>query len=58
MRRDKRFQELGLDEAALSDRERVIRLLLEHPALMQRPLAIRGDRALVARPSEKLLDLL
>ena len=33
-------------------------LLLEHPELMQRPVIFRGERAVIARPSEKVLELL
>jgi arsenate reductase len=36
----------------------VIDLLLEHPRLMQRPILVRGDRAVIGRPSEKVLELL
>jgi len=36
----------------------VVDLLLAHPALMQRPVGLLGDRAVVARPSERILDLL
>jgi arsenate reductase-like glutaredoxin family protein len=31
---------------------------MEHPALMQRPIGVRGGRAVIARPSELILDLL
>src|SRR5215207_7156244 len=58
VRKDKRFAELGLDEAEYQTREQVIDLLLEHPVLMQRPVIIRDGRAVIARPSEKVLDLL
>jgi arsenate reductase len=58
VRKDKRFKELGLDEADYQTREQVIDLLLEHPVLMQRPVVVLGDRALIARPSEKVLELL
>jgi arsenate reductase len=58
VRKDKRFKELGLDEARYQTREQVIGLLVEHPELMERPVVIRGDRAVIARPSEKVLDLL
>ena len=58
MRKDKYFKELGLDEADYETREQVIGLLLEHPKLMQRPVCVRGDRAVIARPSEKVLELL
>ena len=58
IRKDKHFAELGLDPAAFSKREDVIDLLLEHPQLMQRPILVRGDRAVIARPSEKVEELL
>ena len=49
------YGELGLADA---DRDRLLDALSEHPALLQRPVVIRGDRAVVARPAEKVLDLL
>ena len=58
VRKDKRFKELGLDPARYQTREQVLALLLEHPELMERPVVIRGSRAVIARPSEKVLDLL
>ena len=58
VRKDKRFTELGLDAADYTDREAVIALLLEHPELMQRPVVFRGERAVIARPSDKVLELL
>jgi arsenate reductase len=32
--------------------------LLAHPVLIERPIVVRGNRAVVARPPEKVLDLL
>jgi arsenate reductase (glutaredoxin) len=58
VRKDKRFKELGLDEREYVTREQVIALLLAHPELMERPVVICGPRALIARPSEKVLELL
>ena len=58
VRKDKRFDELGLNADDYADREPVINLLLEHPELMQRPVVFRGERAVIARPSEKVLELL
>jgi arsenate reductase len=49
------YAELGLADA---DRDRLLDALSEHPSLLQRPVVIRGDRAVVARPAEKVLDLL
>lgn len=58
VRKDKRFKELGLDPAAYTSRDAVVGVLLEHPELMQRPVVVRGDRAVLARPPEKVLALL
>ena len=58
VRHDKRFAELGLDENAYDTEETVIALLLEHPELMQRPIVIRGEHAVIARPSERVIELL
>jgi arsenate reductase len=58
VRHDRRFAELGLDAGAYEGREQVVDLLLEHPELMERPVVFRGDRALICRPSERVLELL
>ena len=58
VRKDKRFKELGLNPASYADKKSVVALLLEHPELMQRPIVIRGKRAIIARPPEKLAALL
>jgi arsenate reductase len=57
VRKDKRFKELGLDAADYTERDAVVALLLEHPELMERPVVFRGDRAVIARPSELVLEL-
>lgn len=58
VRKDKNFKELELNEADYQTREQVIALLMEHPKLMQRPIVIRGKKAVIARPSDKVLELL
>jgi arsenate reductase len=58
VRHDDRFRALGLDPGAYEDRDAVITLLLEHPELMQRPVIIRDGRGVIARPSERVLELL
>jgi arsenate reductase len=58
VRKDKRFKELELDAADYTTRDEVIAVLLEHPELMERPVVFVGDRAVIARPSEKVLELL
>ena len=58
VRKDKNFEALGLDASHYVTRAAVIDLLLQHPVLMQRPIIIRGQRAVLARPSERVLELL
>ena len=58
VRKDKRFKELGLSPNDYVDKKTVVALLLKHPDLMQRPIVIRGKRAIIARPPEKLTTLL
>jgi arsenate reductase (glutaredoxin) len=58
VRKDKRFKELGLKADDYVQKKAVVALLLEHPELMQRPIVIRGKRAIIARPPEKLAVLL
>ena len=57
VRKDKRFKELGLDPNDYVTRTQVVDVLLKHPELMERPVVIRGSRAVIARPSERVLEL-
>ena len=36
---------------------RLIKLMAQHPTLLQRPIGVRGRKAVVGRPPEKLLEL-
>ena len=58
VRKDKRFKELELDAADYTTREQVVTVLLEHPELMERPVVFVGDQAVIARPSERVNELL
>jgi arsenate reductase len=57
-RREPLVAELGLDGDELPGDGELIRLMAEHPVLVQRPIVERGDRAVLARPPERVLDLL
>ena len=54
VRHDAHFRSLGLDPAAYTEPEAVIDLLLEHPRLLQRPVLVRGDRAIIGRPLDRV----
>jgi arsenate reductase len=57
VRKDKRFQELKLKTEDYTTKAQVVSILLKHPELMQRPIVVRGKRAVIARPPEKLDSL-
>ena len=50
------YREAGLDSDATADR--VLEAMAAHPILIERPIAMRGDRAVGGRPPEEVLSLL
>ena len=51
------YAELGLGSGNHSDAQ-VIALMAAHPDLIQRPILVRGDKAVLARPAEKTSEIL
>jgi arsenate reductase len=51
------YRELGLATRDLS-REEAIKLLHQHPQLIERPIVVKGDRAVIGRPPENVEELL
>lgn len=49
------YAELGLADKPDSE---VLEAITRHPVLLERPIFVVGDRAVVARPPERLLELL
>lgn len=54
-RRDRAFRELGLTGEE-PDAE-LLAHMAEHPTLLERPIGIAGERAVIGRPPEKLLEI-
>ena len=49
--------ELGLLDGAISD-DRILDAMVEHPILVNRPIVVTPKGTALARPSERVLDLL
>lgn len=54
---EKEYKELGLDDASLTD-DQLIRAMVEHPRLIERPIVLKDDKAALGRPPEQVLDIL
>ena len=54
---DRAFADAGLDATTASDGD-LARAVAKDPRLLQRPIVVVGDRAVVGRPPENVLKLL
>jgi arsenate reductase len=51
------YKKLALGARELSDAQ-IVDLMVEHPDLIQRPIVEKGGRAILARPAERLKEIL
>ncbi|MGB8858221.1 MAG: ArsC/Spx/MgsR family protein [Ilumatobacteraceae bacterium] len=58
VRRDSLWQKLGLTDADAATDEQVVELLVRHKQLLQRPLLVTAEKAIIGRPKERVHALL
>ncbi len=59
VRNDAFFKELDIDHDSLAgDRGAVIDLLVEHQRLLQRPIVVKGKKAIIGRPLDRVREFL
>jgi arsenate reductase (glutaredoxin) len=56
LQRKKEAKEAGLDQPSLSD-DQIIAGMEKHPIAIERPIVVKGDSAVLARPPETVLKL-
>lgn len=58
VRRDSQFKKLGLSEDDVRTPEQIVELLLARKMLLQRPIVVRGERAIIGRPKDRVREFL
>jgi arsenate reductase len=58
VRRDSLWKKLGLTEADAQTEDQVVDLLVKHKQLLQRPLIVTPDKAIIGRPKGRVREFL
>jgi arsenate reductase len=58
VRRDSKFKKLGLTDADVATVDQIVDILVKHKQLLQRPLVVTPDTAIIGRPKDRVAELL
>lgn len=58
VRRDSMWKKLGLTEDDAATADQIVSLLVKHKQLLQRPVVVTADAAIIGRPKQRVTDLL
>ena len=58
VRRDSKFKKLELTDDDVATEDQVVDILVKHKQLLQRPVVVTKDKAIVGRPKDRVRDLL
>lgn len=56
-RKEKEYKEFGLGDESKTPEE-LLQAMVDHPKLIERPIVVKGGRAVIGRPTEKILEIL
>lgn len=58
VRRDSQFEKLGLTDADVATVDQIVEVLVANKMLLQRPVVVTADRAIIGRPKDRITALL
>ena len=58
VRRDSMFKKLGLTDDDVATDDQIVDVLVAHKQLLQRPLVVTAERAIIGRPKGRVAELL
>ena len=58
VRRDSKFKKLELTDGDVATDDQIVAILVKHKQLLQRPVVVTKDKAIIGRPKSRISELL